>query len=105
MTKPANSASSVSREEKSAKIAELMSNSASAASRQTSEDEGYEKEDGLENIVIVRIPARFTEEKVKTLMGSMEAQFEGSGYKIVFVPEEVGVHLLGPQIQDKSRWV
>lgn len=46
-------------------------------------------------IAIVKIPLLFTEEKVRVLMGSMEAQFEGTGHKVIFIPEEVDVSVMG----------
>lgn len=48
-----------------------------------------------EKIIIVKIPSNYTEDQVKTLMGSMGAQFESTGHKVVFAPEEVNVHILG----------
>jgi hypothetical protein len=46
-------------------------------------------------IAIVKIPLQFSEEKVKILIGSMEAQFEGTGHKVIFVPEEVDISVVG----------
>lgn len=69
---------------------------------------GSESEDtsDIQKVVIVKIPSRFMEEKVKTLMGSMEAQFENTGYKVVFAPEEVDVYILGqePPVSLRSRY-
>lgn len=53
-----------------------------------------ESANGISRVVIVRIPARFSEQKVETLMGSMRAQFEGTGYKVIFSPEEAEVYTL-----------
>jgi hypothetical protein len=55
-------------------------------------------------VVIVKIPSRFMEDKVKILMASAESQFEETGYKVVFMPEEVDVFILGQKPLEKGRW-
>ena len=72
--------------------------------RMSTEHQQYSTENQSDKIVVVRIPARFTEDKVKTLMGSMNAQLEGSGYRTVFVPEEVDIYFLGQNPPSKNRW-
>jgi hypothetical protein len=59
-----------------------------------------------DKIVIIKIPSRYTEDKVKTLMESMANQFSESGYRPVFAPNEVDVYLLGqtPPPNDPRRW-
>ena len=60
----------------------------------------------VDRIVVVKIPARYTEDKVKTLMESMTNQFSDSGYRVVFTPYEVDVYALGqtPPPNDPRRW-
>lgn len=54
-------------------------------------------------VVVVTLPSRYTEEKVATLISSMEAQFEGTGYKVIFAPEEVKVYEPGSSVGIESR--
>jgi hypothetical protein len=64
------------------------------------------EESNEEKIVVVKIPSRYTEDKVKTLMESMVNQFSDSGYRPIFAPNEVDVYLLGqtPPPNDPRRW-
>jgi hypothetical protein len=88
-----NSSVIEAREQEKDRMAALLSEPPHQQERNSVETKG-EVKTKVPEVVIVKIPFRFTEDKVKTLMGSMEAQFEGTGYKVVFAPEEVGIHLL-----------
>ena len=59
-----------------------------------------------DKVVVIRIPARYTEDKVKTLMESMTSQFHESGYRLVFTPSEVDIYMLEqtPPPADPRRW-
>ena len=101
MARTSTAATLAARQEEQKKMAELM-----AKEPEIERETSYQEDnDNFDKIVIVRIPARFTEDKVKTLMGSMNAQLEGSGYRVIFVPEEVDVYFLGQDPPAKPRWV
>ena len=104
MTKPAGTTAPPSYEEKSARMAELVANSKEATPPAPVEEKVDLYESTVDRIIVVKIPSRFTEDKVKTLIGSMESQFEGSGYRVIFAPDEVGVHLIENQPQGGNRW-
>jgi hypothetical protein len=101
MPRVSTAATLAARQEEQTKMAELM-----AKNPEVEETVEYseEEENQSDKIVVVRIPARFTEDKVKTLMGSMNAQLDGSGYRTVFVPEEVDIYFLGQDPPARSRW-
>ena len=67
--------------------------------------EEKEEDFSCQPVVIVKIPARFNEDKVKTLMSTMNAQFEGTDFKVIFAPEEVDIYFLGQDLPAKARWV
>ena len=100
MARIPSAAALAAQEEEKARMADLL---ASPPQKVKEEETVEEENDEDPKVVIVKIPARFMEDKVKTLMGSMSAQFEGTGYKVVFAPEEVDVYVLGQEPPTRLR--
>jgi hypothetical protein len=54
-----------------------------------------ETEEKKLKVVVVTIPEYYNESRESTFIKTVEAQFEGTGVKVVFIPDESRVTVIG----------